>query len=65
MLTTKCNGPGIYEIHSYGSHRGLIMGSEHYTGERRRYWIVNLHGAPINHCQTLREAKEWAGVQNA
>ena len=33
--TTKQNGlAGIYEVTEDGEHVGMIMGSEHYTGER-------------------------------
>ena len=63
MKTTKQNGAGIYEVNEDGEHVGMIMGSEHYTGERRCYWIVNLHGEPTNHLNTLKEAKQWAGVK--
>ena len=41
--TIKRNGPGNYEVKEGERFVGMIMGSEHYTGERRRYWIVNLH----------------------
>ena len=59
--TTKRNGAGIYEVLEDGEYIGMINGSEHYTGERRRYWIVTLQDAPVNHLMSLKEAKEWAG----
>ena len=58
--TFKSNGPGIVEIFRDGEFAGMIMGDEHYTGQRRRCWIINLHGAPRNQTMTLREAKHWA-----
>ena len=61
--TVKSNGAGIYEVSENGEHIGMIMGSEHYTGERRRHWIINLYGEPTNHTMTLKEAKQYAGVK--
>ena len=57
---------GVYTIIDKGEQIGSIIGSEHYTGLRRKYWIVNVqddgHCNPINHLLSFREAKAWAGV---
>ena len=63
MRTAKQNGAGIYDVNEDGEHIGMIMGSEHYTGERRGYWIITLRGEPRNQTRTLKEAKQYAGVK--
>ena len=61
-MTLKCNGPGIYDVQFLGKSIGMIMGDEHYTGEKRKFWRVEVNNMLPNQLSTLREAKEWVGI---
>ena len=61
-LTLHRNMPGVYEVHFLGKSIGMIMGDEHYTGEKRKFWRVEVNNMLPNQLSTLREAKEWVGI---
>ena len=60
-LTLQKNAPGIYEVQFLGRSIGMIVGDEHYTGERRRFWRVEVNNMLPNQTRTLKEAREWVG----